>query len=237
MRASCHVGAWTPLVTLMIGAAPSTSFHISRAVSPWSAATPFARRDRRRPATVIENGSPPISSSSASVKPRSASILRMSVEVVDLVARGHRRVGREHDVRAQAARAARRARAAERLAAQQLEAREHRVALVEVIDVDLLAERVEQAHAADAEHDLLGEPVLDAAAVEPLGDPAVLVALGLEQVERRCDVALDLPGAARHLLAADRDLDRDVDDAAARRAGSWGTGPRWHRRAPTTWRV
>jgi hypothetical protein len=32
---------------------------------------------------------------------------------------------------------------------------------------------VEQAHAADAEHDLLGEPLVATASVQPLGDPAI----------------------------------------------------------------
>jgi hypothetical protein len=44
----------------MIGAAPATPFHIRRAVSPWSCATALAMRAKRSPATVIENGSPPI---------------------------------------------------------------------------------------------------------------------------------------------------------------------------------
>ena len=50
------------------------------------------------------------------------------------------------------------------------------------------AERLERAHAADAEEDLLAEPVLDVAAVEPVGDlrsvGRVLVDVGVEQVQR-----------------------------------------------------
>ena len=64
--------------------------------------------------------------------------------------------------------------------AKQLEAREHRVALVEVVHVRLLAECVEQPDSADAEHDLLRESILDAAAVQTLGDPAIFIAFGLE---------------------------------------------------------
>src|SRR2546421_8998316 len=44
-----------PILTLMIGAAPSTCFHISRAVSPCSAATPFAIRASRSPARSEEH--------------------------------------------------------------------------------------------------------------------------------------------------------------------------------------
>ena len=43
---------------------------------------------------------------------------------------------------------------------QELEAGEQRVPLVEVIDVDLEAERLQRAHAADAEHDLLRDAIV-----------------------------------------------------------------------------
>jgi hypothetical protein len=68
MRTSCHVGACTPFVIAMISDAPSTSCHIARDTSPWSCDTPFERRDSRRPATVMLNGSPPICSISPSTR-------------------------------------------------------------------------------------------------------------------------------------------------------------------------
>ena len=48
----------------MMGAASFTCAHMARAVSPWSWATALARWASRSPATVILNGSPPISASS-----------------------------------------------------------------------------------------------------------------------------------------------------------------------------
>jgi len=80
------------LVTLMIGAAPSTPFHISRAVWPCSSATPLAIRDRRRPghrhreriaADHLELG---IGEAEVGVH------LAHQIELVDLVARRHGRV-------------------------------------------------------------------------------------------------------------------------------------------------
>ena len=69
-----------------------------------------------------------------------------------------------------------------------LEAEEAGVALVGVEDLRLVAELLEGPHAADAEQDLLAEPVLGVAAVEAVGDRAavvvVLLDVGVEQVER-----------------------------------------------------
>ena len=100
MRASCHVGACTPFVMLMIGAARSTSFHISRAVSPCSSATPFASRDepqaRDRHRERIAADQLELGVGEAEVRVH----LAHQVELVDLVACGHRRVRREHDMRA-----------------------------------------------------------------------------------------------------------------------------------------
>ncbi len=51
-----------------------------------------------------------------------------------------------------------------------LQAEEAGVALVGVEDLRLQAERLQRAHPADAEQDLLPQAVLAAAAVEPVGD-------------------------------------------------------------------
>ena len=62
------------------------------------------------------------------------------------------------------------------------------MALVQVEDRRLEAEPAEHAHAADAEHELLAEPVLAVAAVERVGDVArpvgVALDLRVEEVER-----------------------------------------------------
>ncbi len=72
--------------------------------------------------------------------------------------------------------------------AQPLELQERRVALVHVEDGRVEPEPAEHAHAADAEHELLPEPVLAVAAVELVGDRArpvrVAVDVRVEQVER-----------------------------------------------------
>ena len=59
------------------------------------------------------------------------------------------------------------------------------MSLVQVIGIDLEAERPQQADAADAEHDLLLQPVGVVAAVQPVGQATilgvVLVEVGVEQ--------------------------------------------------------
>ena len=90
------------------------------------------------------------------------------------------------------------------------EREERRVALVHVVDGGVQAHRLQGAHAADAQHDFLPDARVDVAAVELVGDVAVLRQevfrnVGVEQVER--DAAdLDLP-----------DLDRERRRTAARR--------------------
>ncbi len=93
-----------------------------------------------------------------------------------------------------------------------LERDERRVALVEMQDAGVDAHRVERAHAADAEQDVLGEAGVGIADVEARGDPVrrevVLRALGVEQ-EQRHAADVDAPDLSRHLEPADRDGDRD----------------------------
>ena len=86
---------------------------------------------------------------------------------------GHRRVGGEDA--AGADRLDRLAEGEARLLdelADALEAEEAGVALVGVEHLGVDAERVERPHAADAEQDLLAQPVLGVAAVEAVGDVA-----------------------------------------------------------------
>ena len=100
-----------------------------------------------------------------------------------------------------------------------LEAEEPGVALVGVEHLGVDAERVEGAHAADAEEDLLAEAVLGLAAVEPVGDGAqvggVLLDVGVEQVQRH-PTDLGLPHAGHERRAGQVDLD---GDPVARREG------------------
>ena len=93
-----------------------------------------------------------------------------------------------------------------------LEPEEAGVALVGVEDLAVLTNRLERTHAADAEEDLLAQAVLGAAAVQAVGDAAlvvrVVVDVGVEQVERDPP---DLP--APHLCVAGgaRQVDRHSD--------------------------
>ena len=80
-----------------------------------------------------------------------------------------------------------------------LEAEEPGVALVGVEDVGFDAERPQRPHATDAEHDLLAQPVVRVAAVEPVGDGdavgRVALEVGVEQVQRDlADVGAPHPG-------------------------------------------
>ena len=69
----------------------------------------------------------------------------------------------------------------------QLESGEERMALVEVVDVGLDAQGLQGPHAADAQHHLLGHPLLAEPAVELPRDPAgfavVLLNVRVQQVE------------------------------------------------------
>ena len=134
MRGSCQVPTCTPLVIAMMGAAPSTCAHMARAVSPWSWATALARRARRSPATVMLNGSPPISRISPSTSSQLAPSRRRSASGVHLVAGGHRRVGGEDDPLAHRLPRLLEGRARLHAVGDQLDAREDGVALVEVVE-------------------------------------------------------------------------------------------------------
>ena len=109
--------------------------------------------------------------------------------VEDLVPCRHRRVGREHRRCAQPLQCGgtRELHFLDELA-QPFELQERRVALVHVEDGRIEPECAEHAHAADAEHELLPEPVLAVAAVELVGDRSrpvgVAVDVSVEQVER-----------------------------------------------------
>src|SRR5437763_17175124 len=91
------------------------------------------------------------------------------------------------------------------------------MALVQMADRRLLAERAEGADAADAQDDLLLDPVLLVTAVELGGDVAILRAVlgdvAVEQVQGHA-ADLDPPHLDLHLTARQRDRD-DYGPAAS----------------------
>ena len=110
-------------------------------------------------------------------------------DVVSLVAGAHRRMSREDGAITRGGEGLV-PRAAERhLAAGHLERRERGVPLVEVDDARVHPHRVEDAHRADPEECVLGEPGRPVGDVETAGDPlidrGVLGTLRVEEVERR----------------------------------------------------
>jgi hypothetical protein len=80
-----------------------------------------------------------------------------------------------------------------------LEAAQRRVALVQMDQNRVDAERLQRAHAADAEHRVLRQPHVPVADVQTGGDPAVdrvvLGAIGVEQ-EQRHPAEVDAPDVA-----------------------------------------
>ena len=117
--------------------------------------------------------------------------------VEDLVAGRDGRVGREDGGAADRLERVVGLRAGRDERAQPLDLEEGGVAFVQVEDVRLDPERGERADAADAEQQLLADPVLAVAAVERVREP-----VDLEQVER------DDADGRRDVLAPDRGLDR-----------------------------
>ena len=105
------------------------------------------------------------------------------VEAELVVPGGHRRVGGEDASLAIAVDiflgGSAQGRAGEALL-QQADAEQRGVALVHVVDLGLDAERLQQGDAAEAEHGLLAEPVVGVAAVEVVGQPAVLGVVAFE---------------------------------------------------------
>ncbi len=113
---------------------------------------------------------------------------------------------------------------------QQADAEQRGVALVHVVDLGLHAERLQHGDAAEAEHGLLTEAVVGVAAVEVVGEMAVVGVVafdvGVEQ-EDGDDVALDAdhieaPGADGDLAALHGDGDGLL------RAGQGGLGRPGH---------
>ena len=136
-----------------------------------------------------------------------------------LVAGRDRRVDREDAVGADAVQGVVERRAGRDVLPGALREQERRVALVEVPDRRLDAERPQRPDPADAEDELLVEPHLAAADVEDVGDRPVGVAVvgdvGVEQEHRR---PADLGEPDRDLEVATRQLDLDLERLA-------GVGP------------
>ena len=227
MPGATQVPACTPLVIEVIGVSSvgtsgQRSLNISRLTSPCSLATALERarqpqaHHRHVEALVgLVAGPVPelhelVDADAHLAGPRAEVALdQLAGEAVD--AGRHRRVGGED---------ARRAHRLDGLAVREagvlheladaLEAEEAGVALVGVEHLGVDAERVEGAHAADAEEDLLAEAVLGLAAVEPVGDRPqvgrVLLDVGVEQVQRH-PPDLRPPHARHERRAGQVDLD------------------------------
>ena len=222
--------ACTPLVIDPIGAsAGSRSGHrspnMSRLTSPWSLATPLDRPASRSPMTAMLNGSSRVVGGPVAegdeVLEADADLLAPGAEVAvhqlerePVDARRDRGVGGEdapgpHGLDGLGV--------AEPLVddelADALEAEEPGVALVGVEHLGLDADGLQRPDAADAEQDLLAQPVLGVAAVEAVGDLAdlvgVLLDVGVEEVQRHpADARLPHLGHQRH--AGQVDLDPDA---------------------------
>ena len=150
--------------------------HISRETAPWSSETPFAYRDVRSangvsPKPVSLGSTLPSAANSSHVEPqrstRRSRLRRTSsgsntsfpagtgvcvVKTVDARSRSSASRGRQPLLLDELAHA--------------LELEKGRVPLVQVEDRRIEAEPAQHAHAADAEHELLAQPVLAVAAVE-----------------------------------------------------------------------
>ena len=195
----------TPLVTEPIGTSSAgtgghRAWNISRLVWPCSLATPLDMPARRRPMTAMLNGASAglagevaeghqgVDATLALLGPApEVPLHQLPREAVD--AGRDRGVGGEDGAGPDrldglGPAAARRSVISLRIRSRPEEAG---VALVGVEDLGLGADGVEGPHAADAEQDLLADPVLGAAAVEAVGDgPQVVVVgvdVGVEQVE------------------------------------------------------
>ena len=122
---------------------------------------------------------------------------------VDLVAGGDRGVGGEDDGAARVPPRLAEGAAGLHPVRDQLDPREDRVPLVEVVALDGQVERPQRAHPADAEQHLLGHPAVGPGVVEAAGDPEIARIGGLEQVERGDGVAAHAPHAALDLAGLD----------------------------------
>ena len=218
---------WAPLVTWVIGTSSTgrsghRSCHISRATSPWRALTPLAIRLERSANCVTPNGS---AASSGWVRPRRTSVsgstpisAAMPPSVSAICAAGYvslpagTGVWVVNTVRWRTASNASSTDAPVRSRSARASSRQghRRVALVEVHDPGLDAERVQRAHAPDAEQRVLAQAHAGVADVQPRGDPAVgevvLRAVGVEQEERHA-ADVDPPHLSDDRALADRDAD------------------------------
>ena len=204
--------------------------HICLVTSPCSRLTPLTAplvRKRQRghvehrtaAVVVVAERQEPLAIR-AEVAPRAGQVRFDQMERKRVVARRHRRVRREH----RACGAPRRARleARTRLAqiANPLQDDERGVPFVEVIGRRRAAHRLQHAHAADAEDDLLLHARFAIAAIEARRQLAiprrVLLEIGVEQIQRDPAHA-HAPHRHEHRAVAERHR----GDARASRRGSW----------------
>ncbi len=193
--------------------------HIARATSPCRRLTPLRRRLILIASGVIPGGS---SRSPGFDAAEAEELLVVDAEPVGevaegvqelrrrvrLVARGHRRMGREDRPLAHGPQRVLDRGAALDALGRELERRERRMALVQVDDGRLDPERVEHPGAADPEQAVLGEAHGAVALVEPARRPAcdgvVLRQLGVEEQQRHA-ADVDPPDLEGDRLAGDLD--------------------------------
>jgi len=151
----------------------------------------------------------------AQVLAQPGKIIAHHVRAELVMARGYRRVGREHRVGGHRLERGVESQALSDQYAHALENQECRVALVDMPGGRLQSQFHQRTHAADAEHDFLLEARGAVAAVEPVGDVAIVegvfVEVGIEQVQRHVP-HLHLPDL--HLQGTPRQIELDPDFGA-----------------------
>ena len=214
---------------LLLGPPGKSGVHMARDTWPWSDDTALARRDSFSASTVMQNPSfgsealvrPSASSSSALIDIAARSGPRCSSTrcgAKAIVAGGHRRMCRKHDLRGNSSQRLGRADPfGLHPLTRQLQRGEGAVSFVEMDDARRDAERLERLDAAHAEQQLLPDADAIVAAVQARGQIAIfgLVALDIG-IEQQQSVSADgqLPDARGERARAR--VDADGDRLAAR---------------------
>ncbi|MEZ4376532.1 MAG: hypothetical protein R3B07_37355 [Polyangiaceae bacterium] len=148
-------------------------------------------------------------------------LLEQARQRMHFVSRDHRRVSGEHHVTPHSLPSCKKLQTVTHLFANQFQSGERRVPLVEVVDVDVVAQRTQQPHPADPQQHFLGNAVIVVASVQTSREPAVGFIDRLEQV-KRCraeELALERSDGDRLATDLERELDpRWLESLAGRHA-------------------
>jgi hypothetical protein len=131
-----------------------------------------------------------------------------AIDLVLLIADVDRRVRGEDDLLARLRPGALERRAPLAQTTNQLEPGEHRVPLVEMIAIDGDPQRLERAHAAHAQDQLLRHAIVVAAAVEPPRHPLIFGVARLQQIQRRVVQPVDAKDRQLHVAPSDLHVHR-----------------------------